>query len=78
MKTKLKPVKLSSSRAVAIPPALKNALAQSPKAKAIFDRLAPSHRKEYVKWISEAKQPETMQRRLEKMIPMLLAKGASK
>jgi hypothetical protein len=62
-------------RTVAVPPAIKKALAKEPKAKAIFDKMSFSHQKEYVKWITDAKKPETMQRRLEQLIPKLLAKA---
>jgi hypothetical protein len=34
-------------------------------ARAAFDALAYSHRKEYVRWIEEAKRPETRQRRID-------------
>jgi hypothetical protein len=65
-------------RAVAIPAALKKALAANPEAKAVFDKLAYSHKKEYALWVAGAKQAETVQRRLEKLIPMLLAKKSAK
>ena len=35
------------------------ALAASPKAQAIWDGFAPSHRREYSEWVSEAKRAET-------------------
>jgi hypothetical protein len=38
---------------------------------AFFDRLSYTHRKEYCRWISEAKKEETRLRRLEKAIQML-------
>lgn len=38
-----------------------------------FDAMAYSHRKEYARWIDEAKKPETRQRRLEKMLEMIAA-----
>ena len=65
-------------RTVVIPPAMKQALAAKPKAKAVFDQLACSHQKEYALWIAGAKQAETVQRRLKKLIPMLLAKKNAK
>jgi hypothetical protein len=43
---------------------LSAALRRSAKAKAAFDGLSPSHRREYVEWIVEAKRPETRQRRI--------------
>jgi hypothetical protein len=36
-----------------------------------FDKLAPSHRKEHVRSINEAKAAETRQRRIEKAVEML-------
>jgi uncharacterized protein YdeI (YjbR/CyaY-like superfamily) len=33
-----------------------------------FARLAPSHRKEYVMWLEDAKRPETHERRLAKIV----------
>ena len=36
-----------------------------------FDRLAPSHRKEHVRAVEEAKKPETRQRRIEKAVALL-------
>ena len=53
-------------RPVATPDDLAAALQAIPAAQAAWDGLAPSHRKEYVQWIEEAKKPETRQRRVEK------------
>lgn len=39
-----------------------------------FSRLAPSHRKEYLKWIIEAKKPETRAARIAKALKMLAEK----
>lgn len=39
--------------------------------RAAFDKLAPSHRKEHVRAIEEAKTPETRQRRIDKAIEKL-------
>ncbi len=36
-----------------------------------FEKLAYTHRKEYVQWIEEAKKPETRSQRIEKMCYML-------
>jgi hypothetical protein len=52
-------------RAVEVPDDLAAALAGDGAAAAAFDRLAPSHRKEYVRRITEAKKPETRARRVE-------------
>jgi uncharacterized protein YdeI (YjbR/CyaY-like superfamily) len=40
------------------------ALEQAPQAKATLDGFAPSHRREYLEWISEAKQDATRQKRI--------------
>lgn len=46
------------------PPDLAAALRQSPEAAANFKGFSPSHKREYIEWITEAKQPETRARRL--------------
>lgn len=51
-------------RLVAAPEDLVAVLADDPRARAAFDGLAPSHRKEFVRWIEEAKKPETRARRV--------------
>lgn len=43
---------------------LQAALQQKPKALATFEAFSPSHRKEYVVWLTEAKTAATRQRRL--------------
>jgi len=65
-------------RTVTLPPALKKALAKDPKAKAIFDQLSYSHRKEYALWIAQPKHPETVERRLKKLIPHLFEKARAR
>ena len=47
-----------------VPPDLIAALKKNRKAQATFDAFAPSHKREYVDWITEAKRPETRARRL--------------
>lgn len=66
------------SRLVTLPPALKKALAASSQAKSVFAKLSYSHKKEYAQWIAKAKQEETVKRRLEKLISLLLAKNSAK
>ncbi|WP_058187985.1 YdeI/OmpD-associated family protein [Terracidiphilus gabretensis] len=46
-------------------------LLKKEKLQAIFETLSYSHRKEYVRWITEAKKEETRQRRLIKAVEML-------
>lgn len=45
--------------------------AMSPEIRARFDALAFTHRKEYVRWIEEAKRPETRTKRIAEAIQML-------
>jgi len=51
-------------REVELPADLAAALDADPEARKGFDALAPSHRKEYARWVGEAKRPETRERRL--------------
>jgi uncharacterized protein YdeI (YjbR/CyaY-like superfamily) len=47
-----------------VPDDLMRALKSNKKARAAFEGFPPSHQREYVEWISEAKQAETRARRL--------------
>jgi uncharacterized protein YdeI (YjbR/CyaY-like superfamily) len=58
-------------REVEPPEALISALAADPVAKAAFDGLAYTHRKEYARWIDEAKREETRRRRVAQALEML-------
>jgi hypothetical protein len=58
-------------RTVAVPPELDAALARDPDAKAVFDGLSYTHRREYVEWVSGAKREETRHTRLERAVAML-------
>ncbi len=44
----------------------------NPEARALFDKMSYTHRKEYIRWIEEAKKPETRENRKIKMIQMIL------
>jgi uncharacterized protein YdeI (YjbR/CyaY-like superfamily) len=46
------------------PPDLATALGKNPKAAATFKQFSPSHRREYIEWITEAKRPETRAKRV--------------
>jgi predicted FMN-binding regulatory protein PaiB len=61
----------TAPRLVKVPRDLARALAAHPNAKARWDKLAYSHRKEYVEAIEEAKKPETRARRIAKAIEQL-------
>ena len=59
-----------SDRAVEVPSDLAEALTAAGLSDG-FAALAPSHRKEYVRWITEAKKPETRERRAGKAVVAL-------
>ncbi|TAL69907.1 MAG: hypothetical protein EPN82_04625 [Bacteroidetes bacterium] len=54
-----------------IPSFILSVLKKNPTAYNSFKQLAPSHKKNYLRWIMEAKKVETKQRRLEKAMKML-------
>ncbi len=51
-------------RPIVVPPDLAQLLSKDAKARAMFDKLTPSHRREYCEWIASAKREETRARRL--------------
>jgi len=53
------------------------ALARNAAARKTFEAFAPSHRREYIEWITEAKRPETRQKRLAQTVEWL-AEGKSR
>ncbi len=60
----------TAERAVEVPPDLAGALSDAGLREA-FDRLAPSHRKEHVRSVTEAKRPETRARRVAAVVDAL-------
>jgi Bacteriocin-protection, YdeI or OmpD-Associated/Domain of unknown function (DUF1905) len=58
-------------RTVEVPPALAEALDADPQAKATFEGLAFTHRKEFARWIEEAKREETRARRVTQALDMI-------
>lgn len=61
----------SAPRDVAVPDDLARALSGEPAAGRFFDTLAYSHRKEWVRWIEDAKKPETRATRLQATLDAL-------
>jgi uncharacterized protein YdeI (YjbR/CyaY-like superfamily) len=59
-----KPGKTGAVRPLDIPPDLATALEQHRTALDTFDAFSPSHRREYVEWITEAKRDETRAKRI--------------
>ena len=60
-------------RVVQVPPDLEAALAGDPEARAAFERLSFTNRREYAEWVAGAKRTETRERRLVKTVAMLRA-----
>lgn len=59
-------------RIVEVPNDLKIQLDHHPQALDLFQKLSYTHKKEYVRWITEAKREETRNSRLEKTIDLLM------
>lgn len=54
-----------------VPPAFAAALDAAPAARATFEAFAPSHRRDYVEWIADAKREETQSRRISQALEWL-------
>jgi uncharacterized protein YdeI (YjbR/CyaY-like superfamily) len=54
-----------------VPDDLGVALSADAAALAVFDRLSYTHRKEWVRWVEDAKKPETRQTRVVKTVEAL-------
>lgn len=56
---------------IVMPPALTVALSRNKKARAAFNAFSPSHQREYMEWIGEAKTDATRDKRLQTTIEWL-------
>ena len=65
---KLPRPKRASKAAVETPADLASALRKNKKAASMFENFSPSHRREYVEWITDAKSDETRQRRVSQAV----------
>jgi hypothetical protein len=61
----------TNPREVVVPEPLASALAADPAANAAFEGLAFTHRKEYARWVVDAKREETRDRRVTQAVQML-------
>jgi hypothetical protein len=61
----------TAPREVTVPDDLAEALAGDAGAREFFDRLSYTHRKEWVRWIEEAKRPQTRATRVAKTVDSL-------
>jgi uncharacterized protein YdeI (YjbR/CyaY-like superfamily) len=62
----------------ALPADVQAALASDAQAGRIFGGLPASHQREYLKWVLEAKKPETRARRLQGMVARLTSRSGGK
>ena len=60
-------------REIEVPPELRAALDGDDEARAAFDALSFTHRREYAQWVAEAKREETRERRAARALEMLRA-----
>ena len=56
-----------------VPADLSGALQKNKKARTAFDAFSPSHKREYIEWITEAKREDTRQKRIETAISWIAA-----
>ena len=70
--------RVTNSPVLRIPKVLSSVLSANPRAKGAFQAMPPSHRREYIKHIMEAKQGRTRMRRAEKAAERMVLKGAGK
>ena len=61
------------ARPIKVPADLGAALKKSKKARAVFDAFSPSHKREYIEWITEAKSADTRARRLAQAVEWIEA-----
>lgn len=66
----IKPIK---NKAVALPKELANYLSENKNAKNAFEKFTPGKKKELAEYILEAKREATRIKRLDKIVPMILA-----
>jgi uncharacterized protein YdeI (YjbR/CyaY-like superfamily) len=69
---KLSPAKKAPKAALPEPAELTTALKKNKKARAAFDAFPPSHRREYIEWITEAKTEATREKRIATTVEWLL------
>lgn len=65
------------TKIVRVPPDLSSALRRNSRARATFENFSPTHKRDYIEWITEAKAKETRVRRLQTAIEWM-AQGKSR
>ncbi len=69
--SKLRPARPKRLQSTDPPPDFRVALSKSAAARRFFEALAPGYKLRYLRWITEAKQPETRARRIREAIDLL-------
>lgn len=67
----------ATKKDIQVPEDFANAIAKNKKVKTEFEKFSPSHKKEYIEWIVEAKREETRKSRIDKALEMI-AEGKGK
>ena len=65
-------------RIVEVPTDIAKVLKKNPAANSAFEKMSFSHKKEYVKWITDAKKPETREKRLNSLGEKILESRTKK
>lgn len=68
-------IKADRNKPIVVPDALRNAMRRTKGATAAFRALRPGCQREYADYVADAKRDDTKQRRIAKILPMIL-KGA--
>lgn len=64
-------VEMIQAREIELTPEIETILKSNKKAWLNYQKLAPSHRKQYAAWLTTAKRPETIQKRIKEAINLL-------
>ena len=67
----VKPLTPTAKRPLEIPPFFQEALDANEAARAFYQELAPSYRRQFLGWVSEAKREATRQKRLSEAMSMM-------
>lgn len=66
-------IKADRTKAIVVPDILRNAMRRAKGATAAFRELRPGLQREYADYIASAKRDDTRQKRIEKILPMIVA-----
>ena len=66
------PQRSPGTATVSAAPELERALKANRQARSFFEALPPSHKRNYIGWVSDAKRPETRERRAREAVRLLL------